>query len=143
MSSAARRWCGASDSGSSVIISAAMRTVVSGVRSSWETSEVNCRCRSPYSSSCVICLDNLSAMSLNELASRPISSSLSTGMRSRRWPAAKRCAMREAERIGVMACWVASHAMPTSSTTMTTPAAERSPRISAIVDSSLSIDITR
>ena len=48
--------------------------------------------------------------------------------------------MREAERIGVITCWVASQAMPTNSTTTTTPAAESRPRINAMVDSSDSMD---
>ena len=67
---------------SASIMSAAMRTVVNGVRSSWETSEVNCRCKSPYSSSCAIWEESLSAMLLKDAAKRPISSSLSTAMRS-------------------------------------------------------------
>ena len=143
ISADARRVCGSRESGSAAMRSAAMRTVVNGVRSSWETSEVNWRWRSPYSSSWLICFESLSAMSLKEPARRPISSSELTTIRSRKWPAARRCAMRDAERMGTITCCVASQAMPTSNTTTTTPAAESKPRMRAIVASSDSIDSTR
>ncbi len=41
--------------------------------------------------------------------------------------------MREAELIGTITCYVASHAMPTRRTTTTTPAAESRPRINALL----------
>ena len=55
---AAVRWtgrCGGKSSRPSCSTSAAIRTVVSGVRSSWETSEMNRRCTCANSSSCRIC----------------------------------------------------------------------------------------
>src|SRR5690606_5486740 len=64
--------------------SAAIRTVVSGVRSSWETSEVNRRCSCPNSSSWVICCLRLSAISLNDSASLATSSSTITDRKSTR-----------------------------------------------------------
>ena len=117
-------------------MSAAMRTVVSGVRSSWDTSEVNWRCKLPYSCSWWICLENDSAIELKLMARRAISSSPSTTIRSLRWPEANRSAMRLAERTGMVTCCVRSHMMPTSRTTSTTPPNAAIPRMSASVDSS-------
>ena len=72
--------------------SAAIRTVVSGVRSSWLTSEVNRRCSAPNSSSWRIWRWMLSAISLYDSASRATSSSPRTGIRSSRCPSANRSA---------------------------------------------------
>ena len=113
-----------------------MRTVVSGVRSSCDTSDVNWRCRSPYSSSWWICRDSDSAILLKLTARRAISSSPSTAMRSRRWPEAKRSEMRAADRTGPVTWLANSHVMPTSSSVMTTVAPAKRPRTSAKVDSS-------
>ena len=82
-------------------------------------------------------------MSLKDMASTAISSSPSTGIRSRKWPDAKRCAVREAERTGATICWDASHEMPISSTTTITAADAKMPRMSATVETSLSMFITR
>ena len=113
-----------------------MRTVVSGVRSSWETSEVNWRCRSPYSSSWWICSDRDSAILLKLTARRAISSSPSTAIRSRRCPEAKRSEIRAADRTGPVTWLANSHVMPTSSSVMTTVAPANRPRTRASVDSS-------
>ena len=77
-----------------------MRTVVSGVRSSWLTSEVNRRCSAPNSSSWRICDWMLAAISLYDSASRATSSSPWTGIRSSRWPSANRSATSAAWRTG-------------------------------------------
>ncbi len=117
--------------------SAAIRTVVSGVRSSWLTSEVKRRCRLPNSSSWVIWRCRLSAMSLNDTASRAMSSSPRTGIRSERWPSAKRSAIRDAERTGSTTCRETSSAIPASSTSSTRPPVAMVPRTRVIVLSSL------
>ena len=60
--------------------SLAIRTVVIGVRSSWETSETNRRCSRLSSSSWRICFCRLEAIWLNEVARRARSSSPVTRM---------------------------------------------------------------
>ncbi len=81
-------------------MSAAIRTVVSGVRNSCETSEVNRRCSLPNSSSWRICTRMASAMPLNELANVSSSIGPRTGIRSARSPAASRRALAAARRTG-------------------------------------------
>ncbi len=67
-------------------MSDAMRMVVTGVRSSWLTSETKLRCMSPaFSSSSIFCTREF-AISLNERCSTPISSCLSTCTRMSRLP---------------------------------------------------------
>src|SRR6476469_1351423 len=65
-----------------------MRTVVSGVRSSWDTSDTNRCCICESVASLVICSCRLAAMWLNEAPRRATSSSPLTTMRSCSWPAA-------------------------------------------------------
>ena len=120
-----------------------MRTVVSGVRSSCDTSDVNWRCRSPYSSSWRICSDSDSAILLKLTAKRAISSSPSTAIRSRRCPAANRSAIRDADRTGAVTWLAKNHVMPTSSSVITTVAPANRPRTRASVDSSPVIGKTR
>lgn len=117
--------------------SAAIRTVVNGVRSSWLTSEVNRRCRLPNSSRVVICRCRLSAISLKDTASRAISSSPRTGIRSDRCPSAKRSAIREADRTGRTTCRDTSNAMPANSSNRTIPPVAMVPRTRVMVFSSL------
>ncbi len=108
----------------------------SGVRSSWLTSDVNRFCRLPNSSSWVICFDRLSAISLNDMASRAMSSSPRTGMRSLSRPSANRTAMRDADRIG-STTWRATSIEIAASSTSSTPAPISSvPRTSARLRSS-------
>ena len=76
-------------------------------------------------------------MSLNDTASRAMSSSPRTGMRSVRCPSANRSAIREAERTGCTTCRATSSAIAASSTSSTTPPVNIVPRTSAIVLSSL------
>ena len=60
-------------------------------------------------------------MSLNDTASRAMSSSPRTGMRSDRWPSAKRSAIRDADRTGTTTWRETSSAMPASRSSSTTP----------------------
>ena len=76
-------------------------------------------------------------MSLNDTASRAISSSPRTGIRSVRCPSAKRSAIRDAERTGSTTCRDTSQAIPASSTSSTTPPVAMVPRTSEMVLSSL------
>ena len=137
ISSVERRSAGSSSALWSSIRSAAMRTVVSGVRSSWLTSEVNRRCRLPNSSSWVIWRCRLSAMSLNDTANRAMSSSPRTGIRSDRCPSANRSANRDAERTGSTIWRATSSAIAASRPSSTTAPVAIVPRTSAIVLSSL------
>ena len=77
-----------------------MRTVVSGVRSSCDTSETNRRCTRERSSSRRIWLCSASAIELKLEPSRAISSSPLTVRRSSRRPLARRAAVRAAARTG-------------------------------------------
>jgi hypothetical protein len=90
-------------------MSAAMRTVVSGVRSSCETSATNRRCTRDSSSSSPIFCWRLPAMRLNVCASRACSSSPRTVIRSANSPAANRSATRAASRTGETTWRVMSH----------------------------------
>ncbi len=133
ISSVERRSAGSSSSLWSWIRSAAIRTVVSGVRSSWLTSEVKRRCRLPNSSSWVIWRCRLSAMSLNDTASRAMSSSPRTGIRSVRWPSANRSAIRDADRTGSTIWRATSSAIAASRPSSTTPPVAIVPRTSVMV----------
>ena len=82
--------------------------MVSGVRSSWETSETKRRCTRLSSSSWRIWRCRLVAIWLNDVASRARSSSPVTRIRSWSWPAASRSATRRASRTGVTTCRVTS-----------------------------------
>ena len=76
-------------------------------------------------------------MSLNDTASRAMSSSPRIGIRSDRCPSANRSAVRAAARTGTTTCRVTIHAMPASSTINTRPPVAIVPRTSAIVLCSL------
>ncbi len=99
-----------------------MRTVVSGVRSSCETSDTKRRCIRDSSFSCWIWSWRFRAILLNDSPSRAMSSSPLTFIRSWSRPAASRSAMRAAIRTGVTTCRTTSHAMAPSSTTTNSPA---------------------
>ena len=94
--------------------SAARVMEVSGVRSSWETSETNSRCtldrRSQFSS----WRARESAISLKECDSVAISSSPVTFRRSSRWPSARRWAAREVRRTGMRTPTARAHTVRTS-----------------------------
>ena len=66
-----------------------------------------------------------------------MSSSPRTGMRSERWPSAKRSAIRDAERTGSTTCRETSSAIPASRTSSTRPPVAMVPRTRVIVLSSL------
>ena len=102
--------------------SPAIRMVVSGVRSSCDTSETNRRCSVDSSSMRWIWSWRLSAISLNERASVAISSSPFSGIRSDRCPSASRSATSAARRTGRTVCRVTSQVMLPSSTTRATAA---------------------
>ena len=143
-SSSTARLVGASrSSAESEMMSAAIRTVVSGVRSSWETSEVNRFCRSPNSSSWVIWSDRLWAMSLNAMARRATSSSPRMTIRSLRWPLAKRWAIEAACRTGSTTCRATIHAIAADSTMIARPAVATIPRMMPRVCSSAMSGYTR
>ena len=108
----AGRWPGRSRARASWSTSPAIRTVVSGVRSSWETSATNRRCTRDSSSSCRIWRCRLVAIWLKDVASRARSSSPETRSRSCSWPAASRSATRRAIRTGVTTCRVTSQVSP-------------------------------
>ncbi len=99
-----------------------MRTVVSGVRSSCETSETNRRCIRDSSSSCWIFTWRFCAILLKASPRRAMSSSPVTFIRSCSTPAASRSEMLAAIRTGVTICRTTSQAMAPSSTTTNTPA---------------------
>ena len=120
-SSELRRSAGSSWSLEACRTSAAIRTVVSGVRSSWLTSEVNRRCSAPNSSSWRIWVWMLPAISLYDSASRATSSLPCTGMRSSRCPSANRSAISAACRTGRTTCRVTRLAIPASSRSSTSP----------------------
>ncbi|OLT33773.1 hypothetical protein BJF79_07650 [Actinomadura sp. CNU-125] len=109
-------------------MSAAMRMVVSGVRSSCETSETNWRCTCDRSSSSRIFSWRFSAISLNERARRARSSSPRTRMRSSSRPAARRWAPCAASRTGMTTWRVTREAIAARRRTRTipTPTRERS-----------------
>ena len=87
------------------MISLAIRMVVSGVRSSCDTSETNRRCMADSSSMRRIWSWRLSAISLKERARLAISSvPRAPGMRSDRWPSARRSATVAARVTGVTVC---------------------------------------
>ena len=111
--------------------SLAIRTVVSGVRSSCDTSETNRRCTRLSSSSWRICFWRLEAIWLNDVASRARSSSPRTRSRSWSWPAASRSATRRAIRTGVTTCRVTSQVSPATSTS-STPAAVARARVTRL-----------
>ena len=77
-----------------------MRTVVSGVRSSCETSDTKRCCTRESCSSRVICTCRLAAIPLNDVASLARSSSPRTRMRSVSCPAENFSAVRAATRTG-------------------------------------------
>ena len=105
------------------IRSAAMRTVVNGVRSSCDTSEVNRRCSRDISSSRMICRCRFCAIWLKEAASSARSSSPCTSIRWSSSPADSRCAVRAASRTGRTTSRVVSAASTASSSTSATPVA--------------------
>ena len=72
-------------------------------------------------------------MSLNDTASRAMSSSPRTGIRSVRWPSANRSAIRDADRTGSTIWRATSSAIAASSTSSTTPPVAIVPRTSAMV----------
>ena len=82
--------------------SPAIRTVVSGVRSSWLTSETKVRWTRESSTSLRICDCSASAIWLNDVARRAMSSSPLTCIRSSSRPAAIRSATRRASLTGVI-----------------------------------------
>ena len=116
--------------------SAAIRIVVSGVRSSCETSLVNRRCSRERSSRRRIWRCRLSAMSLNDCPSRAMSSLPRTAMRLDRSPPASRPAVSAATRTGRTTCRVTSSAMPSTSRTSASPASSTVRWTSAMVCSS-------
>ena len=86
--------------------STAIRIVVSGVRSSCETSETNRCCTAESPSSWRIWCWRLSAIPLKEVASRARSSSPRAGIRSLSRPAESRWATSLARRTGATTCRV-------------------------------------
>ena len=76
-------------------------------------------------------------MSLNDTASRAMSSSPRTGIRSVRWPSAKRSAIRDADRTGSTIWRATTSAIAASMSSSTTPPVTIVPRTSAMVLSSL------
>ncbi len=99
-SSAVRATCGAKSPRESCSSSPAIRMVVSGVRSSWETSELKrCWTRERFSS-WRIWRCRLSAMPLNAAASRAMSSSPRAVIRSLSRPEESRSATSAARRTG-------------------------------------------
>ena len=121
-SSAARAVAGSNSSRASCSTSPAIRTVVSGVRSSCDTSETNRRCTRLSSSSCRIWRWRLVAIWLNDVARRARSSSPVTRSRSVSRPAASRSATRRASRTGVTTWRVTSQVRPAIRTTSRPPA---------------------
>ena len=115
--SALRSTAGSNPFRASCRTSAAIRTVVSGVRSSCDTSETNRRCTRDRSSSWRIWRCRLVAIRLNDAASRARSSSPRTRIRSSSRPAESRSAIRAAIRTGVTTCRVTSQAMPPTRST--------------------------
>ena len=97
--------------------SAAILMVDSGVRSSCETSETNCRCTLDSSSSSRSLPCRLAAISLNDVASAARSSTPCTCIRSPRCPADTRWAAWAACRTGSTTHRVTSDAIAASSTT--------------------------
>ena len=120
-SSADRAVAGSKRSRASCRTSPAIRTVVSGVRSSWETSETKRRCAADMSSSLRICRCRLVAIWLNDSASRAMSSSPRTCIRSSSRPDASRSATRRASRTGVTTCRVTSQDRAATSTSSRAP----------------------
>ena len=76
-------------------------------------------------------------MSLKDSASRAMSSSPRTGIRSVRWPSANRSAIRDADRTGTTTWRETNNAIPESSTSSTAPPVIIVPRTSWIVACSL------
>ena len=138
-SSAARAVTGSKLARASCSTSPAIRTVVSGVRSSWETSETKVRCTRESSTSLRICDCSASAIWLNEVARRAMSSSPETCIRSSSRPDAIRSATRRASRTGVITCRVTSSATPATSRSSSTPAVSSTRRRSSSVCCSSSI----
>src|SRR6202044_3518695 len=101
--------------------SAAILMVASGVRSSCDTSETNCRWTLDSSSSSRSLPCRLDAISLNEVASAARSSTPSTRMRSSRCPADSRWAAWAACRTGSTTQRVTSDAIAASSTARDCP----------------------
>ena len=99
-SSADRATVGSKPVRDSWMRSTAIRIVVSGVRSSWETSETKRCCTADRPSSWRIWLCRLSAMPLNDVARRARSSSPRVGIRSLSLPADRRWATSPARRTG-------------------------------------------
>ncbi len=96
--------------------SPAIRIVVSGVRSSWETSETKRRCAADSSSIRAIWSSRFPAISLNVRVRVAISSCpLASGSRSSRWPSASRDATVAARRTGATVCRVTTHVSAPSS----------------------------
>ena len=110
-----------STSRSSYTTSAAMRIVVSGVRSSCDTSETKRCCTRDSSSSWRIWRARLTAIALNDVARRARSSVPLTFMRSDRLPSASRAAVCEAARTGTTTWRVTSQATNASSRTSRIP----------------------
>ena len=101
--------------------SAAILIVVSGVRSSCETSETNWRCTWDRSSSSCSFSCRLAAISLNEVASAASSSVPRTSIRSFRCPADSRHAPCAACRTGTTTHRVTSQEMAASRNTAAIP----------------------
>ena len=99
-----------------------MRTVVSGVRNSCDTSDTNCCCTVDSSSSSVILRSSSPAMRFIERARLARSSVPTTAMRSSRWPAANRSAASRAARMGRSTCSAISHTTATTPTSTINPA---------------------
>ncbi len=118
---------GSKSTRASWMTSAAIRTVVSGVRSSCETSETNRRCIRDSSSSCWILSCRFWAILLKASPSRAMSSSPVTFIRSWRRPAESRSAIPAAIRTGVTTWRTMSQAIAPSSTTTKSPAVARVP----------------
>ena len=103
----------------------AILMVVSGVRSSCETSDTNWRCTCDRSSSSASFSCRLAAISLNDLASAASSSMPRTSIRSLSAPAASFRAPWEASRTGITTQRVTSQAMAASKNTTATPTSNR------------------
>ncbi len=116
-----------------------MRIVVSGVRSSCETSETNRCCTADSPSSWRIWDCRLSAMPLNDVARRARSSSPRTGIRSLSLPADRRWATPLARRTGVTTWRVTTQATAPTRMVRMMPATTKALPMRSIVATSCSI----
>jgi hypothetical protein len=120
-SSAERAVCGSNRSRAWNSTLLAICTVVSGVRSSCETSDTNRCCSRDRFSSRRIWLCKLAAIWLNDVLRRAMSSSPLTCMRCSRLPDAYRSAIRRASRTGFSTWRDTSHATPPTISTIARP----------------------